>query len=302
MENNGISQVPVGPNSYSCGTGYVIIPSDSDRQLYIARCMRTAKVMIYSEQGQVHYNVDVDIHVLQQIEFPETNDQLGSCVVYINYPIHNKPIIIATLTKNDEIKSLNNDQFEIIKQNSKSIVQIFGDRSQSNLTVNVTNIDGSSEMSFNCLSNNNSAKINFNSQGHINFNSLFFSAAVQNLLTFSVGFKDDKIQIEIDKNSISITNKNKDRIILNNGQIEIVSEKIILGDNEKAQPTILSQQLITQLKLNKLRIDALFNAIKSAPIVPQDGGASFKASLIAATSGLKPEDYSNVTSDVVKNS
>ena len=39
---------------------------------------------------------------------------------------------------------------------------------------------------------------------------------------------------------------------------------------------------------------------QAAPVAPGDGGASFKASILATISSLVVEDYTNINSDLVK--
>jgi hypothetical protein len=221
--------------------------------------------------------------------------------VFVNLSNHNKPIIVAKLSKGDEVSALNEYQFEIVKSSDKSVVQIIGNRSQNTLSVRVQNNDGSSQLSMSCLSSNRTAKINIVSQGEMNVESDNLTIIVDKIAKIVVGNKKNKITVAVDEKSIDLYDINNNRIALSGDGVVVSAKSVVLGD-DSAQETLLSQNLLLQLKLSKLRLDTLIAAIKGAPIVPSDGGASFKAFLVAATSSLKSEDYFNVTSKIVKNS
>lgn len=59
-------------------------------------------------------------------------------------------------------------------------------------------------------------------------------------------------------------------------------------------------ELKTQLNKATARIDGIINALKNSPTIPQDGGASFKAAIVAALSALiDTENYGSLASDKV---
>lgn len=58
--------------------------------------------------------------------------------------------------------------------------------------------------------------------------------------------------------------------------------------------SVKGQTLQAQLNTDKAKLDALIQAITAAPVVAGDGGASFKASLIASLSAVPSANYSNV--------
>ena len=63
-----------------------------------------------------------------------------------------------------------------------------------------------------------------------------------------------------------------------------------------------AQELQKQLTTMSGRIDAIINAISSAPIAPMDGGATFKASLIGTLSPhlANKENFSQILDDKIK--
>ena len=63
-----------------------------------------------------------------------------------------------------------------------------------------------------------------------------------------------------------------------------------------------AQELQKQLTTMSARIDAIINAISSAPVAPMDGGATFKASLIGTLSPhlANKENFSQILDDKIK--
>jgi hypothetical protein len=111
------------------------------------------------------------------------------------------------------------------------------------------------------------------------------------------GFKTPKGHfVTIDDTKDIITVKHKDGLTLSLKQ----SEFYIGKDSEKLEPMVLGETLKKELEIEKARIDTLLNAIQQAPIVPTDGGASFKAAIVAATSTLQAPNYSKINSEISK--
>lgn len=70
--------------------------------------------------------------------------------------------------------------------------------------------------------------------------------------------------------------------------------------NGGSETTANATELKKQLGLCKARIDAIINALKTSATAPQDGGATYKANIATALSGLTSEDYSNMIDDKIK--
>ncbi len=120
------------------GIGYVIIPSDVNREEYISNCFLNETVSIYPESGGISYNnVKVSVNCLNNIEFPEINDTFGSCVVYLLHPTQKIPIIVGVISKTDESITLNYKLFKLSKSLGDNSVTITGDGSNGNLMVSL---------------------------------------------------------------------------------------------------------------------------------------------------------------------
>lgn len=84
-------------------TGYIMIPTQIDRDSYIETCYRTNKVCVLVEGGLFKTDVYITNEAIQNIQFPEEPGEKGTQVVIASGAFRNQPIIIGTLQGNDEI-------------------------------------------------------------------------------------------------------------------------------------------------------------------------------------------------------
>ena len=104
------------------------------------------------------------------------------------------------------------------------------------------------------------------------------------------------VLVIIDDSTKSYTIQTPDglTVALKNGIIE-------LSKGGTTEQSVKGQTLQAQLNTDKAKLDALIQAIIAAPVIPTDGGASFKASIIAAISAVPSADYTSILSNVLKN-
>lgn len=90
----------------------------------------------------------------------------------------------------------------------------------------------------------------------------------------------------MDKDGIIIEDKFGHKIVMKNGFVSVVrnNDKISLGaDGGSAEPAVLGDKNEAVLKKLADSIKTIIQAFASASVTPMDGGATFKAALIAAT-------------------
>lgn len=134
--NLGIT--PIEGERWSCGAGYIIIPADVDRDQYILSCFNTGRVIIKIDiDGSIVTRVPIDINTINLIDFPEKPEDLGSCVFYVTEPIHKHPVVIAILTKNNELLDLREGQFKIKRVYGKNFVEITGSAKEEFIALNL---------------------------------------------------------------------------------------------------------------------------------------------------------------------
>ena len=108
--------------------------------------------------------------------------------------------------------------------------------------------------------------------------------------------KDGNIKINVKKDSKIEVKGNAD--IKAQGEVNI--EGSIINLNGNTSSSVKAEELQKQLNIMKMRIDGIINAIKTAPVIAQDGGATYKAGLTTMLSLLASEDVVNIINPKVK--
>lgn len=153
----------------SAGIGYIILPTDRSRQQFIVQCMNTTTVSILTENSEYLTNVPIDPFVLQQIEWPDEDANegvYGSVVVWVNIPVHNKPVVVATLNRRDIPSALFEGQFKLNKAFDENFVEITGDAKKGQLAVNVKG--GSGRVDVTVVNEDQTSQLNVHVKGKIN--------------------------------------------------------------------------------------------------------------------------------------
>lgn len=101
------------------------------------------------------------------------------------------------------------------------------------------------------------------------------------------------------KTTITI-NENGEVNVNTQGAISVNSDETISFDGDGFGGLCKTQELKSQLDIMTGRLDSVINGIKNASVTPQDGGASFKAGIVASIEAYtQKEDFSEIESDKV---
>ena len=159
----------INPNIGSGGVGWVVIPEGADRQAYIRDCYRTQTLTINAGIGYGFFsNVLTDQSVMQNIHFPEGEENRGSAVIWIKDEVSNLPIIVASLRKQDDFYVLSGNQFRLARETEETSVEVFIDGNTSTLHVNVVgNNANPSKLNIKLSSENKDSVFNLSSDGDI---------------------------------------------------------------------------------------------------------------------------------------
>ena len=126
MDTNTLGQTSVAGFQWSAGIAYITIPTDIDRDVFIAESYKNGRVSMRMEDGCFFNQVPIDIDVLNFITFPSQAKEFGTAVVFVLEPTHNQPIIVARLPKNDTVGNLKENQFRISRKLGKKIIELSG--------------------------------------------------------------------------------------------------------------------------------------------------------------------------------
>ena len=114
-----------------------------------------------------------------------------------------------------------------------------------------------------------------------------------------VGFVNDN---EADAFIAQVSEIDKLQIVDASGTVtlEINANGISLGSKDASSEHVpLGESLVQQLEIQSAKVDAIINALTNAATAPTDGGATYKAGIVALVSTLQSPNYSNVLSDKI---
>ena len=266
IRDRAIKRQGVSNQKYSAGIGYVIIPTNVDRDAYVKKCLRTGTVGILTEVGGILWNVHCNKSDLGFLEFPLVADladvtSLGTAVVWINIPTQDTPMIVSLVERYDEGTTLAEHQFKIVREFKGGHVEISGRGDSGDLFISAVN-DGEVGGNINISTTNKSksAQLNLFTQGNVNVEAIgtvnlkatdSFNVTVKNgaiddkqmTLSYIKGqgldYKDE-FDNEIHTNKDKIQIKAVKEVDLGEGK-----EAMILGDTAKQ----FISDLIDQIKL-----------------------------------------------------
>jgi len=162
-----VAQTQIEGERFNCGIGFIAIPSDIDREVYIRSCYKQNRVSIKTRDGGFINRVPVGKNCINLIEFPLTFKDSGSPVVWVNEPNHNQPIIIEVLNKDEEYFDLVEHQSRFIRKYKNNLVEIVSSPKNSYIGITVDSEDDS-EIYLNVYNKNKTGKLNITVQGDVN--------------------------------------------------------------------------------------------------------------------------------------
>lgn len=109
--SNGVDPVLSPAIRKHSGIGYIVIDSQIDRETYINNCYRDNTVTIVTNRDEIITKCLVDKNTWQNIKFPLSSKERGSCIIWLDIPILNKVVVIGTLNKKDEVLKQTENSF-----------------------------------------------------------------------------------------------------------------------------------------------------------------------------------------------
>lgn len=225
----GISRNGISRKIQNIGIGYIMIPSNVVREDYIENCYIRERVCIYLEQsGGMAKDCYITQQALRDIYFPESEDQLGSAVIYVADSFNQKPIIIATISKEDESQLLSQERFKIVKGYENNTVKVEGDAEKGVLNILVDDREDYGTINIK-VKGKDGGVLNIDTGDEVNINA------------------DEKVTIkttgELNLNVIdSVSGDNKCSININDTDVEIKPENE-LKIGEFTEPVALADTL-----------------------------------------------------------
>lgn len=302
----GVSREMQGNPNFQTGVGYVVLPEGQDRDKYIQTCFRRERVSILLDNGGGFVkDCYISRQAIQQIEFPDNTSGTGSCVAFINERFNNSIIIIGVISKEDETQLLEEKTFQLEKSTDGNGVNIFGRGKTGELFIDVeTNQEAGGKIIINLRNTENNAEFQINCFG----NSKIYSQGDTDIIstknsrlktiTINENSGEEELASEVAVSSetgLKYSDKFGNSIEADNdGKINIESGND--NDNRQLTEAVRGEQAVTEFNKMKNRLQGLMDAIKNAPTVSGDGGAIFKASIVASIASITEiESFDDIT-------
>jgi hypothetical protein len=224
----GIGMTGLEGFKYSVGIGYVMLPSDLDRDKYIADCYKNSYISIGLDDGGFLNRVPVSPEVLNFIEFPAETNQMGTPVVYVTDDLYQQPYIVSRFMRKDELGDNKESAFKFRRKVDDSYVEVSGSVQQRTLNLFLDTGDADGSINVKLFSKNKNSKLSFDVQGDVDV----VSSGQVSTTTHSKAIietidnkSDDSARFEQSSTENKLFNK---KIIINDGQ-----DPLVLGNELK---------------------------------------------------------------------
>lgn len=268
----GNKRIGNGMERYSSGTGYLIIPSDVNRDDYIKLAYQTGRVILVEDFGNIIKDALVPVHVLKELVFPTTSNQRGSLVSWQNIPVRNQVIVTGILLKSGEMYPYTeNEKVDDIGDD----VSVAVDTSTPSYTVSVTDstdniTTDASRIRHSVNSNEGGAYVQIDSRAVSKvYGENMAEMDSETTVRLNVGSEMDAIGgLEIRSDgSFNYTDRNGNYIRVNTeGEITIQGSDIKLGGGA-VQSAVLGDELVSLLS-TLIRGVLLINPSTPASAIP----------------------------------
>lgn len=278
-ESSNIGKNGIESYRVLCEIGYIYLPNDIDRVKFIQSCLRTKRVSIVTEGGQVFNNVPIDKNAVNQIYFPSNSRKLGSPVGFMFIGKTDRPVVISVFDALDEFSNITENQFLFERETETGSVlfsgkgdtgEMFisiegkkqvGNNAGGKLFINVKNPDSTALVDLKVDGDFNletTGKVNLKSEKSINLelineledNSITNLSFSNGLLEFSINNLDSDGNKTSDKQTLIKYTKNEGFSFLDeygntfttkDKEIKFNTEKFILKSDK--EPMVLGQTL-----------------------------------------------------------
>lgn len=204
--------------------GYIIVPTNVDRDDYVTTCYRRERVTIVGDNGQgIIKDCYISRTAIREINFPIDDTEMGDAVAYIVNSFNNKPIIVGRISKESESQILEEGEFRLEKSYKNSKVSVTGKSKTGDLLIDVENNDGTGALIINVSGKEDGSSLNINVKGsakiyaddEINLE----TTGVVNLKSVDETNNDTLSEIKLTKDSINIVSSGV--VDINNGNLTI---------------------------------------------------------------------------------
>lgn len=227
----GVSRRVQRNSPESNGHAYIAIPQGIDRDSFIETCYRRNRVTLITDFGAVINECYILNTALQEIEFPQSAGEKGSCVCYVSNSFSNKPIVIGVIYENDNSSLLNEQMFRFRKKMNETEILVQGDPLNNNFIISVTSGNPSNiKLS---IKGNEESKLDIDSSGSVNV----AADKTVNIMSFGeLGFQIKDVE---EQDAVYKTTINKEGIVFDRknseGEVNVTVDNATIIVNRKTE-------------------------------------------------------------------
>lgn len=216
--------IPISGFKYNTGIGYIAIPTDLSREAYINDCYKNLHVSIKTEDGGFLNRVPISPEILNFIDFPETPEANGTCVVYNTDEQYQNTFIIGRFETRDEIGDNREHRFTFKRKYNGQYAEISGSSREAMVNIFVNGKDKPGLFKVSVVDDNNQSSLDVEVAGDI-------KASV----TGDVVFNQKQFVAE------SVSGDKAASFKQTEGENKFAGERFVINDGE--QPMVLGNEI-----------------------------------------------------------
>ncbi len=182
------------------GYGYVVIPKDVDREVYINNCYGLGSCVLFVEDIGFLTDVKIGGSIINLIEFPDTPDGFGSILAYMKTPRYRNYLAFEIVKSSDKSYAINEYEFSLGKDKGSIRAFISGNSNKGALLMGVSG--GKAKMGISLVNSSKDAALDIMVSGKITQDSISSSCRSQEGQEY---LDDVSIDLKVKTSEISIT-------------------------------------------------------------------------------------------------
>lgn len=127
------------PSRYSIGIGHICLPGGyTDRDRFISQILKLERIPIVTEDNDFIPDAYIAEHVIDSLQFPESDGQFGSSLVYLNHPVFDRPIIVGVVSPMGRSGFNKEGSFSVGKSTKNGTSSIVGSAFDASMSIEVS--------------------------------------------------------------------------------------------------------------------------------------------------------------------
>lgn len=242
----------------SSGIGHIILPNDMDRSEYINSVKMTGRAMIVTTFNSPITNVIVPKHILQEIVFPLSYKERGSCVYWNTVPVLNQVILEGIILQEDDIVPASEHEFIEIKEFERFSISELKNTTEGVYITSVKNESGNTgKLVLRAMGNEKLSSVSVDCNGVVSIDTHEGVFNVEESLQIFLGSKEgEKSSLTISKEGVvSYTDRYGNDLIVDEEGVRVKMKSGKLGISNDAEVLRTLVQDVLKMYIDTKTID-----------------------------------------------